>query len=294
MHGVDLRLRALPVVRQVCAAVAVDLVDPRLGDLLDLALAVGAEDHRGSGDEQVAVVVALLAHELQERQLAGEDVGGVVVEVVDGEQAVALVQEAGRAGEGEHLLGAVLLDVAQRARHAVLALAAADGGLHAVREVVDHRVPDGAGVLQEVRVVRTERGDRAVLDRPGVVLVEDPNLAVVDRDTAVAERAVGRGDQRVDEDPQAAREFGDLPVAGLHEVPEAQLLQLLAQVRHLVVGSRTVVSFDMCRAASAGRSGRGAGGRRRGTRRPGSRPDRPGIRKRSCPGRGTRTRSTPG
>ena len=131
----------------------------------------------------------------------------------------------------------VLLDVLQGAGHAVAPLARADGLLHPLREVVDHRVPDRAGVLQEVPVQLAELLDRAGLDRPRVVLVVDAHAAVVDGQARVADRSVRRRDERVDQHPQAV-DLHDLVVAGLHEVLEAQVLQRVAQVRDREVGQQ--------------------------------------------------------
>ena len=60
------------------------------------------------------------------------------------------------------------------------------------REVVDDRVPDRAGELDEVRVERAERLEQRRIPGPGVVLVEHARRAVVEDDRRVAERPVGR------------------------------------------------------------------------------------------------------
>ena len=45
-------------------------------------------------------------------------------------------------------------------------------------------------------IVRAEGLKRLEVNRARVVLVEDPDLAVVEREAGVAEGTVGRGDQR--------------------------------------------------------------------------------------------------
>ena len=131
------------------------------------------------------------------------------------------------------------------------------------REVVDHRVPDRAGELEQVRVHVTQRGVGVEVGGAGVVLVEHPARRRIDPQRGVADRAVGRAGQRL-EDLQARRPARAARSSGLEEPGEAQRPQLVSsEVGNS--GSRTVAFFDT-RAGARGRSGPGAGGTRRGSR----------------------------
>ena len=97
-------------------------------------------------------------------------------------------------------------------------------------QVVDHRPPDGAGELREVRVVGAELQQLRDVQRVRVVLVDDPRGAVVEGERGVADRAVARPLQRRDHEPQAAVELLRDTALGAHEVPEAQLAQLVLEL----------------------------------------------------------------
>ena len=114
-------------------------------------------------------------------------------EVVEGEQLV--VEEGRRSGVGEDVPGADGVDVSPGAFHAVAAFLLAQRVLCLDRQVVHHRVPDRAGELQRVPVVRTEARQRLEVRRTGVVLVEEGRGAVVDGEAGVADRPIGRRGQ---------------------------------------------------------------------------------------------------
>ena len=109
--------------------------------------------------------MAVGAHLVEEDDLVGEDVGRVAVVVV--EVAQLGVEEARRARGRDHPGRADLRDVLAAAVHLALTLLGAERLLGAGRHVVDHRVPDRAGVLQHVHVdlaevgVHARRGRRA-------------------------------------------------------------------------------------------------------------------------------------
>ncbi len=72
------------------------------------------------------------------------------------------------------------------------------------------------------------------VDRPGVVLVEDPHLAVVDRERRIPERAVGREDRAVGHHAQAVEIEGHIRLR-LDEAREAERLELAVdQVERMV------------------------------------------------------------
>ena len=81
-----------------------------------------------------------------------------------------------------------------------------------------------------MRVVRAERLQRARVAGAGVVLVEQPSRAVGEHQPGVAEGPVGGGRHREDRDLQAV-EIDGLAVTRLHEVAEAQGLELAAEER---------------------------------------------------------------
>ena len=81
---------------------------------------------------------------------------------------------------GNTWLGPEVVDVADGAVHLPVALLLAERRLRRGRQLVDHRVPDGAGELQHVRVYVTEFVERHQIGRAGVVLVEHADAAVLD------------------------------------------------------------------------------------------------------------------
>ena len=96
-------------------------------------------------------------------------------------------------------------DVLAGAVHLALPLLGAERLLGARRHVVDHRVPDRAGVLQQVHVDVTELVRQHVqIDRPGVVHVESRCRAVGNHQRRIADRAVGGCAQRDDHDVELA------------------------------------------------------------------------------------------
>ena len=187
---------------------------------------------RAPGDQQPAVIVTASRHEVEEDGLVGEDVRLVTVHVVQVPQLV--VEEAGRSRGGKHKRRAHLLDVPQRPLHPVRPLLSCDLGLRRLREVVDHRVPNGPRILQEVAVVTPALGEGqqcGEVEGPGVVLVQDGGGAVVDGQGRVPERTVGGGDQRGDHDPQTVQLDGRL-VGHRHEPPETERPQRRLQIVH--------------------------------------------------------------
>jgi hypothetical protein len=109
---------------------------------------------------------------------------------VEAEQVFA--QEHRRPRHREHVLGVHLLDVVHRALVLRVALQLREVLLRLLRQVVDHRPPDRAGDLREVRVGLRERQQLLEVERMRVVLVQDRRRAVVDRQRRVADRAVAR------------------------------------------------------------------------------------------------------
>ena len=179
-------------------------------------------------------------HLVEEDHLVGEDVGGVAVVVV--EVAQIRVQEAGRSGRRDHPRGADLGDVLAAAVHLALALLRSERLLGAGWHLVDHRVPDGPGVLQHVHVDLAEVGVQHVeVHRPRVVHVERDRLAVVDDQSRIPDRPVGRGAQRDDHHVQVALGSADPVfdrVGGLEEPGEPESLQFPAQVGHREIGQQ--------------------------------------------------------
>ncbi len=175
--------------------------DLRVGVVVPNHAGVRVEvDHR-SGHDEVRVVDAVAVELGEEHRLVGEDVRGVVVEVVERDEVV--VDEARRPRAREHVRGLHPFDVLPRACHLVHALLAREAGAFAGREVVDDRVPDRAGELHEVRVVRTERLERRRIPRPGVVLVQHARRAVAEHQRRVPEGPVGGFGHGEDRDLEA-------------------------------------------------------------------------------------------
>ncbi len=173
-------------------------------------------------------------HLVQEHHLVGEDVGRIVVVVV--EVAQLRVEKARRAGRRDHPGRADLRDVLPAAVHPALPLLGPERFLGPGRHVVDHRVPDRPRVLQHVHVDLAEIGVQHVqVDGPGIVHVEGDGLPVVDDQAGIADGPVGGRAQRDDHHVQVA--LGPAHpvfdrVGGLEEPVEAQLLQLAPQVGH--------------------------------------------------------------
>jgi len=114
----------------------------------------------------VPVVVPALAHELQERPLAREDVHRVVVEVVEPEEPVAVVEEARHDPLFEHLAGEL-----------VAVVLAGPGGLLAVDEI--ELVEDGDG-----ETVHKDRAERRTWLEARDYRVVRMGVADVERDLA--------------------------------------------------------------------------------------------------------------
>ncbi len=196
-------------------------------------VAVFGEFADAAGNHQVAVGVALGLHEFEKDRLIGEDVLRVAVEVVEAEEVV--VEEAGRPGGRDDVGRANLFGEPQGAGKLVVALLAAQRVHHLLRVEVDHRVPDGAGELEEMGVVGAEVGQHIEIDRARVVLVEDAHLAIVHAEAGVAERAIGGGDGGGDHEAQAIDGDGHA-VLGAQEFGEADLAQAAFEQVERVVG----------------------------------------------------------
>ena len=207
-------------------------------------------------------------------------------EPVVAQQLVA--QEHRRSGHREDVRRIDLVDVEHRALVLRLALEVREVLLRLVREVVDHRPPDRAGELREVRLGLAERQQLVQVERVRVVLVQDAGGAVVDRQARVADRAVGGGAEGRDHDPQSAA-LDDLARLRVGDVGEAEVAQIRLEVVGRVVGQQHLdVLGDVPSRAATGRSGRGAGGTRRGSRPCRTSPSRGS----GCRGTGTRSRRT--
>ena len=171
---------------------------------------------------------------VEEDHLVGKDVRRIAVVVV--EVAQFGIEEAGRTRGRDHPRRADLGDVLAAAVHLTLALLDAERLLGAGRHVVDHRVPDGAGVLQHVHVDVTEVGVEDVqIDGARVVHVERDGLAVRDDQAGVSDGAVGRGAQRDDHHVEVALRPTQTVldrVGGLEEPVEAERLERATQVGH--------------------------------------------------------------
>ncbi|CDZ88344.1 hypothetical protein RHRU231_40094 [Rhodococcus ruber] len=239
--GLEHRGQALGHLLDVRGLVGEDLLDVGVGDRMGQRhrlAAVHVEDR--AGDHQHATVVAVQAHLLEEDHLVGEDVALVAVVVV--EVAQRRVEEHRRTGRRDHPRRPDLVDVAAAAVHAALALLLAEVRLGALGDVVDHRVPDRARVLQQVDVDLPEGLEHRVhLDRAGVVHVEHRGLAVRDDETGVADRSVRGCAQGDDHHVQVALGPADGVLDGigrLEELREPELLELATQVRDREVGQQ--------------------------------------------------------
>ena len=215
------------VATEVSLAVTEDLRDLRVGYGMGDREVTRGQRSDAAGDHQPRVEPPLLRDVVKEDRLGGEDVVGIVVQVVELEQVV--VQEARRAGRRDRDPRVHQLDVAIRPGQLGDALLVRQGHLRARRQVVHHGVPDGARELQEEDVDRPERQEMVGIGRPRVVHVEQTRLAVVDDQGRVADGAVRRGHERLDLEGQAIIGVDRSAVLGLQEAVEAQRLELLAQ-----------------------------------------------------------------
>ncbi|WP_261801700.1 hypothetical protein [Streptomyces sp. ISID311] len=186
--GVDGGLDLALVLGKIAAPVVAYAGHLLVRDLRHPRRTVGVQVDLGAGEEEVCPVEALLLQEFEEGELVREGIRRVPVEVVEVPQLV--VEEAGGAGEGQHMLRAELLDVPQRPGHAVAPLAGTEGPLHPLGKGVRPGEPDGARILHEMGVQRPELLDRAQLDGPRIILVEETDPAVVQGNTGIAERPV--------------------------------------------------------------------------------------------------------
>ena len=166
-------------------------------------------------------------------RLIGEDVGVVGAEVVEVEEL--LVEEARRPREREEGRCADLAHETRGPGELVPPLATAERASFLLRDPVHHRIPDRTRELHEVTVVRSELDDGVEVRRLRVVLVEEGGGSVGNCERRVADRPVGRRDQRVGEQSQPV-DLDRLAVAGLEEVPEADRLQRAAMIRRREVG----------------------------------------------------------
>jgi hypothetical protein len=204
----------------------------------------GADVKDGARDDQAAID-APLAEILDERRLVREGVRLIAGQVVEREQLV--VKETRWPGARYDVPRADIADVTQGAVQAVGPFGGSEAALGRLGQLIGPRPPDRPGELQEMRVKRAEREQRLKIDGPGVILVQHGRGAVADRQRRIPQRAVRRGLQRLDHEPQAAMLYG-LSVGQGEEPREAQALQALAQVRHREVrqqhgrGVRHVVS----------------------------------------------------
>ena len=186
------------------------------GDLV----AVDVEHRPGHGE---------VARRAPRRQLVAEPAGvgedglpaGHVVEAVQ-----LLVEEARRSGHGHDVRGAGHLHVLHRTFRLAAPLVGDEAALLLVGDVVHHRVPDGAAVLQEVDVARPELVQHAEVGGVGVVLVEHGRRRVGHHQRGVAHGShVGRG-EREDRDAEPTAEVDGDPVVGVDEPLEADRVQL--------------------------------------------------------------------
>ena len=221
---------------------------PSCEDPLDIGIGhrMGQRDQLGAlkignraRDHQQAAGVPVQSHLLQEHHLVGKDVARVAAVVV--EEAQLVVEEAGRARRRDHPGCVDVGDVLPAAVHAPLALLDGEGLLGAVWHVVDHRVPDGTGVLRHMHIDMAEFGQHVQSEWARVVHVEDGRDAIGDDDAGVADRAVGRCAQRDDHHVQIA--LGPAHpmldgVLGLEEPVEAELLQFPPQIGNGEVGQQ--------------------------------------------------------
>ena len=234
MLGIEQRSHPGLVAAEVALAFLEDQADlvvgQRVGDIERARSQVAVR----SGQHQPTAADPYLGEVVEEDRLVREDVGGVAAEVVLLEQVV--VEEARRPGARHHERRVEDLDVALGPGQLDDPLLMAEGDLRLRRELVHHRVPDRAGELEEEQIERPEGEELVGVGRPRVVHVEDPDLAVVDEEGRVAERSVGRRVEGHDHDPETAVELERLAVGGLDEPPEAELVELVAEVVDRVVG----------------------------------------------------------
>ena len=156
-----------------------------------------------TGHHQQAAVVPVCAQLIQEHHLVGEDVGRVTAIVV--EVAQLGVQKTWRPRRRHHPTRPHLGDVLPGAVHPALPLLGPERLLGAGRHVVDHRVPDRSGVLQQVYVDVPESGcEHVQIDWPGIVHVENRCRAVRNHQCRVTDGAVGGGPQGDHHDVQVA------------------------------------------------------------------------------------------
>ena len=141
-----------------------------------------------------------------------------------------VVEEARWTGDREPHRRVDVGQVVDRTLHLVGTLADPETALLVGREVVDHRVPDRAGELREVRIVRTERLELVEVARPGVVLVEERRGRVAEDERGVPGRAVGGRGEREDRHLEPTRERDRLGVVGPHELREPEAAELVLEV----------------------------------------------------------------
>lgn len=178
--------------------------------------------------------MAVLAQLVEEDHLIGEDVRRIAHVVV--EEAQLRIQEAGRPRRWDHPGGANVGDVLPTAVHAALALLNGEGLFGPVWHVVDHRIPDGTGVLRHVDVNVAEcRCQHVQREGSGVVHIENGRSAVGDDDPGVTDRSVGWGAQRHDHHVQVALGAADPMldgILGLEEPVKAEVLEFSLQIGH--------------------------------------------------------------
>ena len=146
IHGVQSRL----VLLQVPALVVEDLIDTveRVRHRQPIGLDV---DRRAGNGEDASV--AGRVEPAEERPVVDEDARLVAAHQIEVEQVG--IEEARRTGARDDGTRPDRLDVAHRARQLAVDLGADQVVQVVVREVVHHRVPDRAAVLQPVQVHRT-------------------------------------------------------------------------------------------------------------------------------------------
>jgi hypothetical protein len=182
----------------------------------------------------------MCAHLVKEHGLVREDVGGIAAVVVEVTQLG--VEEARRTRRWHHPRRVDLGDVLAAAVHLTLPLLGAERLLGPRGHVVHHRVPDRARVLQHVHVDLPEIGvQHFEVDGARVIHVEAHRFSVVDHQTGVSDRAVGRSAQRDDHHVEIAL-WPAHPVLDrvrrLEESMETDFLEFALQVGHRVVGQQ--------------------------------------------------------
>lgn len=203
--------------------------------LRHLELTVVQVDLR-AGNEQVALLLrAYLGHVLEELTLVGENRVVLLAEPVVPEQF--LTQEHGRTRHREHVRGVYLLDVVHRALVLRVTLELREVHLRILRQVVDHRPPNRARHLREVRLGLRERQQLVEVERMRVVLVQDAGGAVVDAEGRIADRPVARCPQRGHHDLEVT-ERQRFTVRGVDDVVVAEGTQVRLEVIGRVVGQQ--------------------------------------------------------